>query len=323
MSLSLAQCEDRQAWDRFVDSSPQGNVFCRSNFLDSLGLDYELWWVEEHAHPKLGALILKDRSGQPVREPYAFSMYQGILFERRHSGMPLHSRVNDALRLVDFLLAALEQRYRRLSFCLHPDFEDLRSLSWFHYHQPELGQFALKLNYSGLIDLGASSDFDAYLQSIRQSRRYEYRKAIKQSLTIEVTSDLGILEKLYRLTFERQGIVLGEDKVRLALAIAGSAVAGGYGELSVCRDESGAAIAANLFLSDERCGYYLIGANHPDYRQTGGSTYLMLENIRRCQDRGLRYVDVCGMNSPNRGDYKASFNAAPVAYFMATWESRQ
>jgi hypothetical protein len=63
-----------------------------------------------------------------------------------------------------------------------------------------------------------------------------------------------------------------------------------------------------------------VAANHPEFRKTGCGTYLMIENIRRWQRKGLAAVDFVGINSPNRGDFKTSFNAVPVPYFLATWE---
>lgn len=319
--MNLTLYIDKAEWDRFVSTSPHGNVFCKTPFLDSLGVDYELWMAEEHGSQRLGAIVLKDDAGQPCRAPFSFSLYQGLLFDEKHAKLPPHNRGKDTRDVVEFLLTELERRYTRISFCLHPQFEDLRSFSWFHYHEAERGQFWISLNYTGLIDLKGSSDFEGYLATIRQSRRYEYRQAPKEGLTIEISQDIDTLEALYRLTFERQRIELDPTVRQRLRAITKAALSEGFGELLLCRDAAGEAVSATLFLHDERSGYYLIGANHPAYRHTGSGTFLVLENIRRCQAGGLKWVDVCGMNSPNRGDFKASFNAAPVPYFVVTWEN--
>ena len=79
-------------------------------------------------------------------------------------------------------------------------------------------------------------------------------------------------------------------------------------------------VSANLFLCDRHCAYYWAGANDPHYRKTGCGTYLMIETIRRWQQKGLKTIDFVGINSPNRGDFKTSLNAIPVRYFTATWE---
>lgn len=318
--MTITLCTDKAQWDRFVSASPQGSIFCCVGFLDSLGVDYDLWWVKEHGHPQLGAVVLKDETGQPIRAPFAFSPYQGVLFDEKHVRLPTHSRVKKALELVVFLLEELERRYDRISFCLHPLFEDIRGFSWFHDRKPGLGRFQVTVNYTAWIDLRSSHDFEAYLATIRAIRRYEYRKALREGFTIEVSHDLVTLEALYRLTFERQGIQVEPAIEQCLQAIATAALSRGFGELLLCRAADGAAVSATLFLYDDHHGYYLVGANHPAFRQTGSGTFLLLESIRRYQARGFNWVDVCGMNRPGHGDFKASFNAAPIPYFVVTWE---
>src|SRR5262249_12920131 len=83
----------------------------------------------------------------------------------------------------------------------------------------------------------------------------------------------------------------------------------------------GEVAGANLFLFDRSCGYYMFGANDPEYRKTGAGTLLLAHSIRHCMERGLESVDVVGINSPNRGDFKTSFNAAPSAYHVVTREA--
>ena len=302
-----------------MTASPQGTVFCRTGFLNALGVEYELWWVLEAGLPKVGAVLLIDENGEPRRAPFAFSLYHGVLFHGNLSTLPLHTLVQRRLELLEFLLGELRDRYGRISFCLHPAFPDVRAFTWFHYGEPERGRFRVEVSYTGRVDLTSVNDFDSYLTTIRKGRRYEYRRALKEGITVE-EGDTGTLLELYRKTFARQGIDLENVVEQRVTSIADSAIGGGFGELLTARDAEGRAASAVLFLYDDRCGYYLIGANDPALRTSGSGTFVVLEGIRRCQARGLEGVDVCGMNSPNRGDFKASLNAAPVPYFVATWE---
>lgn len=318
MPLELTLCTSKPDWDRLVARSSQGSVFCRTGFLDSLSVEYDLWVVRENGHPQVGAIILR-RGQEPVRAPYPFTMYQGVLFVGDDVSAALHRRAKWVLAATEFLLAELAGRYARLSFCLHHSSWDLRGLQWFHYHQPELGTFCLNLFYTGLIDLATFQDVDSYLGSIRTTRRYEYRKALKEGMTVEVSTEVAVLDELHRRTFERQGLERSEEAGRLLRTITHAALGCGFGELLVCRDKRGEAASATLFLYDERTGYYLFGANDPSHRHSNSGTLLMVENLHRCRVRGLRWVDVCGINSPGRGDFKTSFNANPTPYFVATW----
>jgi len=318
----LLPCTDKKVWDDFARSSTQGNIFCNTVFLDSLGEEYELLFVEESGGVQVGTVVLK-KDGQPIRAPYPFTMYQGVLFDAAIQTMPHHKRLKRCMELLDFLLVNLEQRYNRMSWCLHPTFDDLRSFQWFHYHAPERGQFKIDLRYTGRLDLLSIKSFEDCLASVRSVRRQEYRYACQDGLTAEVSTDVDILDRLHQLTFARQGIERPSEEGRLLRSISQAALARGFGRLLVCKDSHGTALSATLFLQDAHCGYYLFGANHPDARKSGSGTFLLLESIRHCMERGLAWVDFVGINSPNRGDFKTSFNATPVPYFIVTWEKPQ
>jgi lipid II:glycine glycyltransferase (peptidoglycan interpeptide bridge formation enzyme) len=137
---------------------------------------------------------------------------------------------------------------------------------------------------------------------------------------VENSRDIDTFEQLYRMTFARQGVFHEEELNLLVRSITTTAIQEGFGDLLICRNRDGQAISATLFLFDEKCGYYMFGANHPEHNKANGGTLLLLENIRCCQSRSLEFVDVMGINSPNRGDFKTSFNAVPVPYFVVTWE---
>ena len=91
--------------------------------------------------------------------------------------------------------------------------------------------------------------------------------------------------------------------------------------LLLCVDDGDSLASASLFLHDRRCAYHVTGGNDPDYRGTFSGTLLFMENVRRAIERGAQAVDVVGMNSPARGSFKSSCNAAVVPYFVATWAS--
>lgn len=315
----LIRCNDKADWDAFVSRSPQGNVFCRSGFLGSLGVAYDTWLLRTNGRAQAGAVLLRDDQGNVLVAPYPLSMYHGVLLDEGLMGAQPHHRCKEVLEITATFLEELELHYSRLSFCLHPGFDDLRAFSWFHYHRRELGVFNIGLNYTGIIDLGMPG-FEAYLATIRSCKRREYRLALKNGLTAETSNDLVVLENLYRMTFERQGATKSSEELRLVRAIAQAAIAQGFGEILLVRLPGGEVASATLFLHDEHTGYYLIGANHPDYRNTYSGVFAFVESCRRCHARGLKQIDACGINSPNRGDFKTSFNAVPKPYFVANWE---
>jgi hypothetical protein len=320
--MTLVFCETSSIWNDFVSRSTQNNIFCHKEFLNALNVDYDLWMVEENGQFQAGAIILRENN-EILSAPYPYTLYQGLIFAGHRDNFPSHRRTKWTIEIAETLLTGLSERYDRLSFCLHYTHDDLRAFQWFHYHEPELGQFRINMYYTGLISLTVPTDFETYLSTIRQTRRNLYRQAIAHGLTVEVSQDVDILDRLHRLTFARQGITLSDKSNSLARSIASAALNHGFGELLICRTTHGEPASATLLLYDEKCGYYLFGANDPAYHKFNSGTYLLLENIRRCQARGLKWVDVVGINSPQRGDFKTSCNAVPVPYFVVTWEKPQ
>jgi lipid II:glycine glycyltransferase (peptidoglycan interpeptide bridge formation enzyme) len=150
-------------------------------------------------------------------------------------------------------------------------------------------------------------------------RRQEYRRGLELGLTVEPSTDIELLNRLHAATFMRQGITRDPAEEQLFVKIATAAVRQGYGELLVCRLDSGAPASATLFLHDDRYAYYYVGANDPEYRKSGAGTFLLAENIRRALARGALAVDFVGINSPSRGDFKTSFNACPVPYYTVDY----
>jgi hypothetical protein len=319
MSLTMVQCTDKSTWDDFVKNSLQGSVFCRTDFLDALGVDYDIWLIEDRGKPLIGTVILR-QGVEILPAPHGFTLYQGPIFSHHVNAQPLHTRTALILKLIEEFLAHLSQHYYRLSFCLHYSHSDLRGLQWFNYHEPDKGQFRFELQYTGLLDLHQFNDLEAYLASIRTTRRYEYRKALRGGMNVESSDDISTLLYLHRLTFERTGLVQTDEIAATVKKIASAALNNNFGEMLVCRNPSGEIVSATLFLFDEHCAYYLIGANHPEQRNANGNTLLFVESILRAKNRGLRWIDTCGINSPFRGDYKTSFNAAPAPYFVVTWD---
>jgi hypothetical protein len=308
---------EKKLWDEFVSTSPQGNLFCQTKFLDAFQKDYELLTVVKGEEILLGAVIVKDEDGQPILQPF---IYQGVLLGSSIATLAGYKRVKKALELVEILLAEIEKRYQQICFSLHPSFKDLRSFQWYNYHEPEKSQFQINLNYTGILSLKNIQNFDQILMNARTVRRQEYRKCIKEGFTIEESEDISILDQLHEKTFKRQGIKRSTGEEFMATTLAKESLFRGFGRLLVCRDRSGATASASLFLFDDKTAYYLIGANDPKFRKYGTGINVIFEQIRRCLEQGLSQVDFVGINSPMRGDFKTSFGAVPVPYFTVSLE---
>ncbi len=300
-------CNSNMEWDEFNLSSPQGSVYTTSSFLNSLHVEIEkVFFISENK--KIASAVIIDTKGKPT-----FSMYQGITLA------PLagrtHSVFNQQLKILSSFLEYLSQKYSVIAFCLIHRFSDLRAFQWVNYHNPEKGQFDITLNYTGIIPLNEEENFDSYLESIRPVRRQEWRKCLKNNFKIYESDQTGAFLRLYQLTFERQDITLSPETLQIVKRITEEAIRSKTGTLTYCEDANGVIHSATVILQYKDTFYYEFGASDPEYRSSGASVFLILHGIKKAFENNASYFDMVGINSPNRGDFKLSFNANPVPYF--------
>ena len=313
MNDRVETCTDTHIWNKFVQASPQNNLFCRTDFLDSNQQNYDLLFVVKGELILMGVVIVRNLNGVVVKNPFT---YQGVLFSQYVESLSSHKKIKKVLELTQFLLTELESIYGVVSLSLHYSLDDLRGFQWHNYHDKTGFQPTLNLNYTGVLDLQKAENFDQILMNARTVRRQEYKKCIKNGFIVEVSNDVSVLNFLHEKTFERQGMKRSKSEVFLATELAKESLDKGFGRLLICRNVKGAPTSASLFLFDDKTAYYLIGANDPDYRKDGTGSYIMFEQIRYCLEQGLSYVDFMGINSPFRGDFKMSFNAKSMPYYF-------
>jgi hypothetical protein len=314
--FALRLCADNAEWDALLAGSSQRNAFCCSDFLSVMPHRPALWLLERKNIPVAGAIVFADgRLSLPA--PQALTCYQGmfLLPPRGES----HSRTRWQLETLSMLLEGLSGQYDSLSFSLHPSLSDVRAFQWFNYHGPSRNRFAIDVAYTGIVDLAPFDTFESYLGDIRSARRQDAKKSINARIEAIESDDVDAFDRLHDATFARQGVVRSSEEREFIRSALGALLRSGRCRMLMGVPPGGEPVAAAVFLHDRATAYYYFGACDPNWRNSGVSTFLILESIRHAWTAGVRTVDMVGMNSPQRGDFKASFNAEPRVYFNVHW----
>jgi len=310
-NCSFEICRHKQTWDDFVCKSPQNNIFCQTRFLDVLKEDYDLLTIVNNEGILIGAIVLRDKN-DVIIDPYP---NHGVLVSSHFDDIASHKKVSQLLELTKILINECVKRYIRVHFSMHISFNDIRSFQWHNYHLNKKDQFKVDVSYTGILDIGRINNFNEILKISRSIRRQEHKKCLLGGFRVEESDNVSILNKLHQKTFERQGLKRSKNEKFIATILAKESIEKGFGRLMICRDSKGVPAAASLFVFDRYTGYYLIGANDPGFRKYGTGSFLVLEQIRKCFEHGIKAIDFVGINSPNRGDFKTSFNARTVPLF--------
>jgi lipid II:glycine glycyltransferase (peptidoglycan interpeptide bridge formation enzyme) len=305
----LSVCKDMSAWDALVSGSPQGHVFSSSAYLQSLAAPHRCYIVSTPQGEMLAGAAVMGEGNRMDHAPFAFTPHQGILFAQCVTDQAHQKRLTTEFRLTEFLIDALLSEYTNFSMSLSPFFGDLRPFLWHNYGQDGQPHFEVRQRYTGHMTL---TDFELsrYLASVRSVRRQEFKKT---PAVVVQSDDLDLFLGLYQQTFERQGIEVDSQTTSMVRSICSMALEKGYGHLS-CAEVDGRAASMAFFVQDAGCAYYLFGANDPEMRDANASSRLLIDNIKSFAEQGIKRFDFVGVNSPQRGDFKLSFNAELVPY---------
>jgi lipid II:glycine glycyltransferase (peptidoglycan interpeptide bridge formation enzyme) len=313
MVISVDSFPAGKWWNDLVESSKQGCIFNAIWFLDSLGVPYRLFKVSDDSGSLLaGFCVLEDLVQEKMRNaPHPFTPYQGILFHSRLTSLNNNKRITEEFKITENIIEKMVGRYKNFNMCMSPNFLDIRPFLWHNYSDAEAPKFTITNRYTAILALRDFS-INQYLSVIRASRRQEYKKNISRPL---MNCSIDDFLSIYQETFSRQGILLDSDTLGLVRRICVSALQNNAGYLNKIM-VNGEIASASLFLYDRTRAYYLFGANNPKYRSSGASTALMIANIQKAVQLECEELDFVGVNSPNRGDYKLSFNGLLKSYFQ-------
>jgi len=307
----LIRVSENDIWDSFVNQSEQFNVFVTSSYLESVGLSSNRYVLYVNGVPKLAYVHLP--TDYEKIAPQTFSTYQSILFLT-----PSIRNYSDDNIAIDLMQKFLNE-YRLFDcesfFSLHHSYLDLRGLQWYYYNDAD-SEIRITPRYTGLINICEFPSFESYLKTIRNTKRNEWHKfSRKRNVFVEESLEIDEFIALYKMTFSRQGMVPSREILTRVANIIEAGISNGYGKLYLLRSMGGDLISGAYICTDGKTDYYQFGANNPNLYSIGGSSILLLNAIRESFKHNKATFDLVGMNSPKRGDFKASFNARPKLYF--------
>lgn len=296
-------------WDEFVVGTKQKSIFAISDYQTVSPITNSYYLVKIDNENLLGYLFPDDS----VLTNY--SLYQGIFY--KYENFQEMGKNYDLGEITAQVITKHLQKKKSLNISLHHSIKDVR----FIY---KLGKFLekkkinvkIEVKYTGIIDLTNLDSFEDYFSNIRNVRRQEYNKFKKLEFILDLNGSADVMFKLLDLTFSRQQISLSLNEKKSRDYLIRGILEKKLAKILVVRNqENNQPMSALIFSSFENNAYYMFGGTDPQYRRSGVSTFLILEFIKLLWKKKINKIDVCGINSPNRGDYKTSLNAEPLPYY--------
>ena len=186
--------------------------------------------------------------------------------------------------------------------------KDIRPFTWMGWSE--------RVRYTYILNL--NKDLWTNIQS--RSRR-TIKKAMKNSITIKMSTDVQQFYKLFELTYSSQNLPVPVPKDFIT-HIFTELLKKDQCKLWVAETETGELAASAIFVWDEKRAYGWVGASHPLHRTTGAPS-LLYWSIFDELSQSFTELDLCGANTPNIVKFKESFNPILVPYFRLDYSSKR
>ncbi len=300
MPVEFLEKSSKNEWNSFVDSSPQGSVFCYYEWLEfSTKNDFQILVYKENGRITAGMPLPFYSTGKIGLPPLTQKM--GVLFED-FSNTKYVTRLEKEKKIIYEFIDVLKREKKSYSMNFDWHFDNWLPFYWRGYEQTT--------RYTYVIDFN-SKTLDQIWQDMDDRTRNSIRKAEKSLLRISKTNDVKRFYEINKMTFERQKMEIPysfeyvqkiyetfKDVISMFEAI----------------DSSGNTHAMNFYIADNRSVYYLMSGADPDFRSSGAQNLIHWEAIKHFYDK-VRYFDFEGSMIENVEANFRKFGAVQKQYF--------
>ena len=205
--------------------------------------------------------ILTQKMGVYIKYPDNLTSSSKLIFEKK-----IYNEIIDKLPEFDYLDVNLDHKY----------------LNWLPFYWRGFNQTT---QYSYVIE--DISNPEIVFENFGSNKKRDIRKITNQ-LTISFTMPPGIFINLYKSYLKRidKELSYSED---LFLLLCTEASKRNQGEIICARDKDENIHAAIFYIWDHEYLYTLVNALDPDFRNSGASTYLFFQIMKRFSSSNLQF----------------------------------
>lgn len=302
--------EIENVYSNFIKFSSQKNIFCSKEILEFFFNDLDLYSIYKNDKIKSFVYLLKDKNNFIISEPF---IYSGII---NHPKINMkNSRYNnEVFKINELIINEIFNNYENINLNLSPNFLDARPFLWFNYGKHDKKKFLVTPCYTSIIDIKSKEPIDVF-NEIDDVKRRDINKVLKDK-NYKVTNqiNLPLIKRFYEDTmkknkgnfnkyafnkiFDFMETQINKDKIIQTTVY--------YFEKP---------IYSVLFLSDDNASCYLYGSGDVEIKNRYAGSLALWKAIEQSLDKKLSFIDLEGINSPYRGEYKLNFGGNIKDYY--------
>jgi len=315
----LTEVQDDDKWDEFVRVSPQGSIFSLSSYLKYAVDHYRKFWVLKGNQIKAGlTLVLNDKERECILDD--FVIHNGLIFSKDDSRKEIKAK-RERFEISEFVINWLDRKYSKIELSLSPQFEDMRPFIWHNYNSKNSNDhFGINLRYTSGLDISElflkkmdeKNDLFIEMDSKIQT---DIQRATKAGLKFMKNSKTDDVIRLYNETMSSKGINIDENKLSKLTRLIDGLNSENLIRIFSVEKENGSLTYITVFTIHNNISYYLFGAGNPKLMERYDGTFCIWNSFMELSNLGIYFVDMEGVNSPNRGEFKLGFGGSLNPYF--------
>lgn len=294
--------EDYSDWNKFVDRSPQGEVFCYSWWLNSVTKsNFSIYAVIENNEIVAGLPLAYDKQNK-INEP-PFTRTLGILFKTQPE-IDQHRRASLERKWISLLLENINIKDFR-QFCTHHNFTDWLPFRWKGLKQTTRYTYLLKYEGMTVEDLR---------MNLNRGKKSIINKAEGSGIKIEECDDFDLLYQYLQMTYKRQSkkLSMSFDEMR---SLDQNIKKNGQRLILQAIDNIKNTQAVSYFVYTKRSAYYLISGSDQTFKESGGQTLILWEAIKYFCDK-VDYFNFGGSDIQRLEEHIRGFGGTQTPYFQ-------
>ncbi len=297
---------DYSEWDDFVNESPQGNIFCRSWWLEAVcPKGFEILVLRKGGRIVAGMPMVRSRKlGREAIHMPRLTQTLGVLLAPP-TGQKYETRLSSEMDVLKELVRATPAvDYFSMNF--HHSFTNWLPFYWAGYMQTT--------RYTYIIE--NLSDLDAVFRNMDTKQRSKIRKAKRSGVVVEEGCDLVTFLELNRKTFARQSKEPSYTR-EFVRSLDAACARHNARTIFLTKDRENKPHSALYVVYDNKCMYKLMSGADPELRSSGAHALAVWRSIELAHKLNITY-DCEGSNIENMECFNRSLGARQTLYFSIT-----
>jgi len=304
--MKIKKIEDKIKWEQITSISEEYNLLSSSTFFEGLTCPYNFYLIEDQ-RPLLSAVVFNKTEFKKNFFLQDFNYNQGLYF--------LVKDKKKQFEAVKFFLDEITKSYNSLRFSLNYNLQDIRPFQWHNYPNCE---FKFNTVYSSIINLSENKTFENVLSNFRYSRRREMKLFEKSDYNIGISDDYEKFFNLYTSIYKR---ILDPFVLDAHYKLIANSFKNKFARLNFIYKKNSIS-GGSIFYFDNKRAYYAFSVIEKNKENFSLTTPLLIEQIKFFYKKKIKIIDMMGINSPGRGDYKESFGGQIIKFYEALYEKK-